>query len=43
VLLALAAALGFAFLVPRRSANDMAAEGMLVRAWRRGEPERSAA
>jgi MFS family permease len=43
-LIALAAALGFALFVPRRSANDLAAEGLAVlpRA-PRGEPERTAA
>jgi len=41
-LVALAGALGFAVLVPKRSANDLAAEAVLQRA-ARGEPERVAA
>src|SRR4051812_34598839 len=42
-LIALAAALGFAVLVPRRSANDLAAEVALLPQAPRGEPERAAA
>src|SRR3954451_10122073 len=41
-LIALAAALGFALLVPRRSANDLTPEVASLRA-PRGEPERAAA
>jgi EmrB/QacA subfamily drug resistance transporter len=42
-LIALAAALGFAIAVPRRSANDLASEVALLPPAQRGEPERSAA
>jgi EmrB/QacA subfamily drug resistance transporter len=42
-LIALAAALGFAVLVPRRSANDLTAEVALLPHAARGEPERTAA
>jgi MFS family permease len=42
-LIALAAALGFAVLVPRRSANDLAAELGLLPHTPGGEPERAAA
>jgi EmrB/QacA subfamily drug resistance transporter len=42
-LIALAAALGFAIAVPRRSANDLASEVALLPPSPRGEPERSAA
>jgi hypothetical protein len=41
-LLALAGALGFSFAVPKRSANDLAAEDAVLGAGP-GEPERSAA
>jgi EmrB/QacA subfamily drug resistance transporter len=42
-LIALAGALGFAVLVPRRSANDLAAEAAVLQSDARGEPERVAA
>jgi MFS family permease len=42
-LIALVGALGFAFLVPRRSANDLAAEAVPFPQASHGEPERSAA
>jgi MFS family permease len=42
-LIALAAALGFALVVPRRSANDLAQEVALLERGPRGEPERAAA
>jgi len=42
-LIALAGALGFAFAVPRRSANDLAAEVALLSQGGSGEPERAAA
>ena len=42
-LIALAAALGFAVAVPRRSANDLAREVALLPHAPRGEPERTAA
>jgi EmrB/QacA subfamily drug resistance transporter len=42
-LVALAAALGFALLVPRRSANDVQAEVQPLPDLERGEPERAAA
>jgi EmrB/QacA subfamily drug resistance transporter len=42
-LIALAAALGFALCVPRRSANDLAEDAVLLRSQRGGEPERTAA
>jgi EmrB/QacA subfamily drug resistance transporter len=42
-LIALAAALGFAIVVPRRSANDLAPEVALLPHAGRGEPERTAA
>ena len=42
-LIALAGALGFAFAVPRRSANDLAAEVALLSQEGSGEPERAAA
>ncbi len=42
-LIALAAALGFAVLVPRRSANDLTPEVALLPQAPRGEPERTAA
>jgi EmrB/QacA subfamily drug resistance transporter len=42
-LIALAAALGFALVVPRRSANDVAPEVALLSHAPRGEPERTAA
>ena len=42
-LIALAAALGFAIAVPRRSANDLASEVALLPHSQAGEPERSAA
>jgi EmrB/QacA subfamily drug resistance transporter len=42
-LIALAAALGFALLVPRRSVNDLAGDPLPLPARERGEPERTAA
>ncbi len=42
-LVALVAALGFAVAVPRRSANDLAAEVAMLPQAPRSEPERSAA
>jgi EmrB/QacA subfamily drug resistance transporter len=42
-LIALAGALGFAVLVPSRSANDLAAEAAILQPAARGEPERAAA
>jgi predicted MFS family arabinose efflux permease len=42
-LIALAAALGFALWVPRRSANDLAEDALPLPARARGEPERTAA
>jgi hypothetical protein len=42
-LIALAAALGFALAVPRRSANDLGPEVALLQHAPRGEPERTAA
>jgi EmrB/QacA subfamily drug resistance transporter len=42
-LIALAGALGFAVLVPKRSANDLAAEAAVLQPAARGEPERAAA
>ena len=42
-LIALAAALGFAVAVPRRSANDLAREVAVLPLGARGEAERSAA
>jgi len=42
-LIALAAALGFALWVPRRSANDLAQEVALLPHAPRGEPERTVA
>jgi EmrB/QacA subfamily drug resistance transporter len=42
-LIALAGALGFALLVPKRSANDLAAEAAILQPAARGEPERAVA
>jgi hypothetical protein len=42
-LIALAAGLGFAVAVPRRSANDLASEVASLPQAPRGEPERAAA
>jgi hypothetical protein len=42
-LIALVAALGFALLVPRRSANDLAEDAVLLPSHSSREPERTAA